>query len=175
MPVKKSFPAIFALIMLCCAAVLYYSLSLSGCAAWSLIVSSYNNSAWELYKPLGIVYIFFTIIELSVLRPSLAHYLGARVIGMYVLCASALAAGVLLGNVQEQFCGMKFLIVGIISVSAAQTVSYSINDSTIRVEVFAVPLLVSVLCMLFLLIGLTFYPPDWLIFEENVNIFAFLL
>ena len=154
MPVKKSFPAIFALIMLCCAAVLYYSLSLSGCAAWSLIVSSYNNSAWELYKPLGIVYIFFTIIELSVLRPSLAHYLG---------------------NVQEQFCGMKFLIVGIISVSAAQTVSYSINDSTIRVEVFAVPLLVSVLCMLFLLIGLTFYPPDWLIFEENVNIFDFLL
>ena len=165
MPVKKYFSIVGAVIMICCAWVIHISIVTYDRAAWSLHVSSINGSPWELFKPLGLVYIFFTFIELSCLRPSLVHFVSSKVIGMYVLCICALSAGTVFQYMQEFFPTQRFLIVAVISVFAAQITAYRLFRSEIKVEIFCIPLAVSVLCMLFLLITLSFYPPDMVFFK----------
>lgn len=164
--VKKAFlfPILGSVIIIISAAILHFSLPLSGNAAWSLIISSRSNSPWELYKPLGFVYIFFTFIELSVLRPALLHFVCSKAVGMYILCFSALAAAMLTAAMPEYFPGQSFFITAAVSVSAAQLCSYRLYNSRLRVEILWLPLMLSVLCMLILLITLSFYPPHCVFF-----------
>lgn len=170
MPVKKYFPFFGAVIIICCAWVIHISIVLSDRAAWSLIISSINGSPWELYKPLGLVYIFFTFIELSCIRPFLVHFVSSKVIGMYVLCFSALIIGTILQYMPELFPTQRFLITAAASVFPAQLTAYRLFRSEIRVESFCIPMLVSVLCMIFLLITLSFYPPDMVFFKAQAGI-----
>lgn len=164
---KKWFPFIGTMVIVGCGAILHYSLSLSGMAAWSFIVSSVNGSAWELYKPVGIVYIFWIVIELSYLRPSLMHFVCSKVVGMYVLCLTALAVGIAVQPLHEVFSEMHFWIVALVSVSSAQMTGYGIYRSDVKIEILYVPLLLSILCMVFMLLFLSFYPPHWIIFTEK--------
>ena len=120
--VKKYFPFIGSAVIIVCGGLLHYSLLLSDRAAWSLIVSSVNDSAWELFKPVGFVYIFWIIIELSYLRPSLMHFVCAKTIGMYVLCFTALGAGMAVKLLPQYFAGQSFWAETVISVAAAQAV-----------------------------------------------------
>lgn len=165
--VKKFFPFIGTAIIFGFGLLLRMSHTLSQKAAWSYIISSVNDSTWELYKPFAIVYIFFIIIELSYLRPSLLHFVCSKLVGMYILCGAILAGGMLCRFIPLE---MKYssLIMAAIGICVAQAVSYCLNKSTIKVEILWVPLLFSLAAMFMLLLTLTFYPPHWGVFYDFI-------
>lgn len=144
--------------------LLHCSPLISDRAAWSMIIGSVNLSAWELYKPFAIAYIFWILIELSYLRPHLLHFVCSKLTGMFVLCGAVLALSAI-------FCRFIFypcirLIIVAAGIIAAQTVSYLLYASNFPVEAMKVPLILSLFCMVFLLLFLSFYPPHWGIFYD---------
>ncbi len=165
MCVKKYFPLIGAAVIFGFGVLLHIAYTLSNRAAWSYIVSSVNFSAWELYKPFGYSYIFFIIIELSYLRPSLLSFISAKLIGMYVLCTVILSGAMLC-----RFFAVDVLVSQSVTAAAgvilAQAVGYRLYASHLRTEYFIIPLMASLFAMIFLLIILSFYPPHWGIFYD---------
>ena len=167
MPVKKLFPVFGAIMILISGWVLHCTPVISGTAAWSRIIGSVNFSAWELYKPFAIVYLFWILIELSFLRPHLLHFVCSKLVGMYILCAAVLFLSVMLrGFMHEPYIRLSAAALGII---LAQTVSYLLYSSSFPVESLKVPLILSLMCMVFLLLFLSFYPPGWAIFYDFYN------
>ncbi len=165
MRLKKFFPLIGTAVIFGFGTVLYMAYPLSDRAAWSYIVSSVNFSAWELYKPFGYSYIFFIIIELSYLRPVLLKFLGAKLIGMYVLCA-AILSGAMLCRFFPADVPVSQLAAAASGVILAQTVGYKLYASNFKTDYLIIPLIVSLCGMIFLLIMLSFYPPHWGIFYD---------
>lgn len=165
MCVKKYFPLIGAAIILGIGTILHFAYGLSDKAAWSYIVSSVNLSAWELYKPFGYAYIFFIIIELSYLRPSLIDFICSKLIGMYVLCCVILS-GAMLIHLFSADVFIFSLVVSAIGVILAQIIGYKLYNSDFKKNYFIFPLIVSLFAMIFLLLILSFYPPHWGIFYD---------
>lgn len=165
---RRYFPIIIAFFILGFGCLLCASYLLSQRAAWSYIISSINNSAWELYKPFGYSYIFFIIIELSCLRPSLTKFISSKLIGMFALCFVMLSVAMVL-----RFFTVNISVLCIVSaalgVAAAQYISYGLYFSEIRTEYFTVPLIVSLCAMIFLLLLLSFYPPHFGIFYDFIH------
>ncbi|MBQ8134172.1 MAG: hypothetical protein IJ192_07210 [Clostridia bacterium] len=167
--VKKLFPYIGAVMIFGCGLIIHFSYIWSDKAAWSLIISSVNNSAWEIYKPFGLVYINWIIIELSCLRPSLLHFVCSKLIGMYVLCATVLSVSMLFHFLPQSFSEYTVYAAGGLGILLAQIVGYRLYASKIRSELFYVPLILSLMAMVFLIIILTFYPPKWGVFYDFVG------
>ena len=165
MCVRKYFPLVGAAVIFSFGAVLHMSFLLSERAAWSYIVSSVNFSAWELYKPFAYSYIFFIIVELSYLRPTLLGFLSAKLIGMYVLCGAILAGAMLC-----RFIPTNMFITRLAAAAAgiilAQAVGYRLYAAHFKTDYFIIPLLASLCAMIFLLLMLSFYPPHWGIFYD---------
>lgn len=166
---KKLFPYIGAVMIFGCGLIIHFSYIWSDKAAWSLIISSVNNSAWEIYKPFGLVYINWIIIELSCLRPSLLHFVCSKLIGMYVLCAAVLSVSMLFHFLPVNFSEYTVYAAGGLGIILAQIVGYRLYASKVMCEIFCVPLILSLMAMIFLIIILTFYPPKWGVFYDFVG------
>ncbi len=169
--VKKMFPFIGAVLLTGSSAVLHYCIVWSDRAAWSLLVGSINDSPWELYKPVGIVYLFWMLIELSCLRPSLKRFVCAKVIGMYGLCAAALLTGMVM-QIVPLAQGWHFWIEAAVAVTAAQWTGYRLYAARCPIEILWIPMLLSIMCMVFMLLFLSFYPPDWAVFRDCQALFC---
>ncbi len=164
--VKKLFPLIGAVLIISCGALLYYSYYYSSGAVWSLLFGSHGCSCWEVYKPLGLTYILWILIELSYLRPSLLRFVCAKGIGLYVLCLVSLAFGTvirLIPYVDEQ---LYYPLTAAVSVLAAQFTGYRLYAGSKNIEWLIIPILVTFVCMIFMLLFLSFFPPDMYIFKE---------
>ncbi len=165
MLVKKLFPYLSAVLIFAAGYVLRISYTFSDRAAWSYIISGVNDSAWENYKPFGIAYIFFIIIELSSLRPRLMHFVCARLLGMYVLCSCTVILNMIFSRFFPGITELS-LVAAAIGIIFAQLVSYTLYKSSFYVEAFRIPLILSLFAMVFMLIVLSFYPPEWEIFYD---------
>ncbi len=165
---KKVFPLFGVIIIFMCGYIMKISYNLSGKAAWSYLISSVNESAWELYKPFAIAYIGWIIIELSFLRPSLAHFVSAKLIGLIILCISILSLATFCRSIPADHTIIAYssALTGII---ISQAGAYLLIFSNIRTEIFLSPLLVMLFCMVMFLLTLSFYPPHWGIFFDFVN------
>ena len=146
--------------------LLRYSLEISHCAAWSLLLSSVNGSAWELWKPYGYSFIGWLLIELSYLRPSLLRFVSAKLIGMWLLCGLLLCSGLLLRFALDQYREILTLSASVLSVLISQLISYRSFENGRHTEIFSAPLIISMIAVVFLLLFLSFYPPDWGIFYD---------
>lgn len=164
---KKLFPYFGGIMISAFGWLLHCSPVLSCTAAWSRIVGSVNLCAWELFKPFAIAYIFWILIELSWLRPRLMHFVCAKLTGMLVLCISVLALSMLLCSYMHY--PMIRLVIAAAAISSAQLVSYLLYSSSFPVEALRVPLILSLGCMVFMLLFLSFYPPHWGIFFDFHN------
>ncbi len=151
--------------MVLCGALLFYSVSFSGGAVWSLLFGSHSYSCWEVYKPLGIVYLLWILIELSCLRPSLQRFVCAKAMGMYVLCLGSICIGLLL-RCFEFFDGAYYYwITAAVCIPLAQWVGYRLYGGSRKIEWLSVPLILSIVCMVFMLLFLSFFPPDNVVFR----------
>lgn len=164
--VKKFFPLIGAVMIISCGALLYYSYYYSGGAVWALLFGSHGCSCWEIYKPLGLTYILWILIELSCLRPSLQRFVCAKGIGLYVLCFAALAFGAVIRHIPSVGEQLYYPLTAAVSVSAAQFTGYSLYAGNKKIEWLIIPILVTFVCMIFMLLFLSFFPPDMFIFKE---------
>lgn len=149
-----------------CGSLLYYSSDYSGGAVWSLLFGSHGASCWEIYKPLGLLYLFWILIELSYLRPSLKRFVCAKAVGMYVLCMAALTAGAALKLYGFIDTEQIYWAAAAISVPAAQWTGYKLYYSSKKIEWLWIPMLISIVCMFFMLLFLSFFPPDNFFFRE---------
>ena len=126
---KKYFWAASAISVFICGYVVHIGYEISNHAAWSLLVSSVNSSAWELTKPFALVYILFVFIELSYMRPSLLHFVCAKIL---LLHGFTFLSVILLGF------SRNFLIYPTIFLSllTAEFLSYKLYYSKCRIELF---------------------------------------
>ena len=156
---KKYFWAASAISVFICGYVVHIGYEISNHAAWSLLVSSVNSSAWELTKPFALVYILFVFIELSYMRPSLLHFVCAKIL---LLHGFALMSVILLG------ISRNFLIYPTIFLSllTAEFLSYKLYYSKCRIELFFIPIFISFAVFFFTLLFASVYPPPFFPFTQ---------
>ena len=142
--------------------VLQSSYEISGHAPWSMLVSSVGSSAWELTKPYLLVFIMWSFIELSCLRPHLLHYLSSRIISMHFFICLSCSAMLL----SERLCAAEpgMLIEIFLCILAAETLQAFLYRSRVRTELFFVPLMISFAALFFSILFCSFYPPPFIIF-----------
>ena len=149
---KKCFWLISSVIVFICGYVVHIGYEVSNRAAWSILVSSINDSAWEMTKPFAIVYIMFVFIELSCLRPSLLHFVCSKIL---MLHGFAFMSVILL----KIFPKTPFLVI-FVSLCVAEFLSYSIDKSKCRIELFFVPIFISFVLFFTVLLFASVYPPN---------------
>ncbi len=171
---KRFFWLIGSAIIFIFGEILHYSYITSNKAVWSILISSVNSSAWEILKPFTIAYIMWIVIELSVLRPSLLHFVCAKIISLYflvilvivyILCINMFSVGeryeiILLSGICPIILFVQFL-------------SYRIYKSKVKIEIFWIPILLSLFLFLIMILFLTLYPPHFIVFYDmKKNIFG---
>ena len=149
---KKCFWLISSVIVFTCGYVVHIGYEVSNRAASSILVSSINDSAWEMTKPFALVYIMFVFIELSCLRPSLLHFVCSKII---MLHGFAFLSVILL----EFFPKIPFLVI-FISLCIAEFLSYRLNNSKCRIELFSIPIFISFVLFFAVLLFASVYPPN---------------
>ena len=147
-----------------CGLVVQMSYDASGHAAWSLLISAVRQSPWETVKPFGLVFIMWSFIELSWLRPHLLRFVCAR---MTALLFFVPAACILLCTAPA-LCRDEWFRSGVIllCISAAEILQTVIYRSGRRIELFFIPLLAAFAVIFFSFLFCTFYPPDMLFFAS---------
>ena len=164
--VKKRYALVSAAVSFCFGAVIYFSYRISGHAAWSLIISAVNSSAWELFKPFGISYLAFIPIELSWLRPDLRRFICARMAGAYVMAAVILGPAMLCRTPDDRLYYPLAMLIAAAGETASAIFSYRLYFSRKYISHLILPAVATVLAMVFLILILTFYPPHWGIFYD---------
>ena len=160
---KKFFWLISAVCVFLCGVVLQISYEASGHVAWSLVVSSVNNSPWELVKPFILTYIMWSFIELSVLRPSLLHFVCSKIISLHFF---VIVSSTVLCFVIEQ--SISFVVIfSIIIIS--ELLCYLIYRSKCRIELFFIPIIISFGILFFCILFCSFYPPCIMHFYDRVS------
>ncbi len=125
---------------------------LSEGAAWSIIISSVNGSAWELTKPFIIILIFSVFLDLSCLRPSLLRYVSDKLISIGIFTFMSLTGLRLLNTI---FSGAVTFYPELIRYSyificicISQLVLYTLYNRAVRTELFFMPLLAGLAVLL---------------------------
>ncbi len=136
--------------------ILSLSYQLSDRAAWSWLLGSINDSAWEWVKPYAIVYIFWVFVELSCLRPSLARFVCSKIIFLYGFVGGAFG---MLKSVTDTMWRYGVII---LLLAAVQWMAYALYNSGKRCDYFLVPLLVCFGIMFFMLLFFSVCPPRWI-------------
>ena len=149
---KKYFWLISSVIVFVCGCVVHIAYEVSNRAAWSILVSSNNDSPWEMTKPFALVYIMFVFIELSCLRPSLLHFVCSKII---MLHGFALLSVTLL----EIFGKIPAVLI-FVSLCVSEFLSYRINSSKCRIELFSIPIFISFVLFFAVLLFASVYPPN---------------
>ena len=150
--IKKYFWLISSVMVFVCGYVVHIAYEASGRAAWSILVSSVNGSPWEMTKPFSLVYIMFVFIELSCLRPSLLHFVCSKII---MLHGFAFLSVILLAV----FGKTTFLVI-FVSLCVSEFLSYGINKSKCRIELFWIPIFISFVLFFAVLLFASVYPPN---------------
>lgn len=148
---RRYFWAVSAIGIFLCGYAVHIGYEVSGHAAWSLLVSSVNGSPWELVKPFALVYILWTFIELSCLRPSLLHFVCARIIMLHGFAGMGILLTAFFGNV----------MVLLPALLAAEYLCSCLYRARCRTELFFAPLMVSFIAFFTILLFGSVYPPPF--------------
>ncbi len=142
-----------------CGWVIQKSYELSGGAAWSLVISTVNASPLETVKPYALVFIMWTFVELSCMRPHLLHYVSARIIALIGFTAVT----VLLLRFTGKYISSEALKTAMVfcTLILAETAEYFLYKSRLRTEIFFVPLMTGFAVLFAVLLFCSFYPPEW--------------
>lgn len=169
---KRYFWLISTIGVFICGYFVHIGYEVSHQAAWSILVSSINGTAWELTKPFALVYIMWTFIELSCLRPSLLHFVCSKII---MLHGFAFLNVTLLGLLQffPESRMMIYLMI-IVSLSISQFLSYCLYHSKCRIELFYIPILISFVLFFTVLLFASVYPPAIFPFQMHIANWNFL-
>ena len=164
---KKIFAFVGAAVVFVFGFVLHISYITSGGTVWSVLISSVNGSAWETLKPFALAYIMWIIIELSYLRPSLLHFVCAKIIMLYFLAFLFIAYCLIVRNfIDGLFCKILFYC-GIYAIlCVVQLLSYRLYKSAVRIELFYVPILLSLFLFCVMILLFSVYPPHFVPFYD---------
>ena len=150
---EKRFWPVSAVSVFVCGYVLFVAYGISGAASWSYLVSPVSHSPWELVKPFAWVYLFWSFIEMSVLRPPLLHYVCGRILSLHLFVLLGLGVLTLIPNAAAQEWSILLAIGSVLLVS--QLSCDRLVRSRRRWELFFVPLLISFIMLFFCLLFLT--------------------
>ncbi len=162
--IRKYFWVVSTVCIFLCGMVLFVAYELSNHAAWSILVSAVNGSPWEYSKPFSIVYIFWTFIELSCLRPSLLRFVSAKIMGLalYVFFAN----GVMwLAQTFSREYMLMFLVI-FVCILLTNWLSYGLYQRSVRCEIFFVPLIFVFWILFGMILFCTVCPMTFPIFVE---------
>lgn len=162
---KKGFALIGAVIIFVFGTIIHYSYITSGGTVWSFLISSVNNSAWETVKPFAIAYIIWIVIELSFLRPSLLHFVCAKIVMLYLFAFMAIIYSLCINMFFISEWSNFILLGGIFLIIVfVQILSYRIYNSKVKLEIFAIPILLALFLFLIMILFFTVYPPPFRVF-----------
>ena len=153
---KKLFLPVSVISIFLCGFVLHISYEASGHSVWSLLISTVRPSPWELVKPFALVFIMWSFIEMSCIRPHLLCYVCARIIALIVFVTGSCTALCTLSILT----GWKRLGVIFVCLMLSELLQYFICRSGKRTEIFFIPLMLSFGVLFFAFLFCTFYPPD---------------
>lgn len=141
--------------------------AVSDAAAWSLVISSVNNSPFQLVKPYALVFIMWTFIELSCMRPHLLHYVSVRITALVIF----VGLSVLLLYISGKYAAVEPVrtVIIILTMIFAEMTEYLLYRSSVRAEIFFVPLMVCFGVIFAVLLFCSFYPPPWGIFCDRTG------
>lgn len=164
---KKNFWLISTAVVFVAGFIIHCSYRWSEASAWSILISSVNLSAWELYKPFALIYISFIIIELSYLRPSLLHYICAKILSLHIFTILMLAVGTiyLMLFCRNGFSEFYFIIIFLV-LAVSEYIGNLLYNSSVKFELFYVPIILSLLIICFMLLIFSLYPPHNAVFYD---------
>lgn len=164
---RKGFALIGAVVIFAFGLILHYSYIISDGTVWSILISSINNSAWEILKPFAIAYIMWIIIELSVLRPSLLHFICTKILMLYLLAFMVIIYSLCVRYFVNSFLSEIIFMSGIlIIIATVQIISYKIYASKIKLEIFCIPILIAMLLFFIMILFFSLYPPHFIVFRD---------
>lgn len=168
---KRGFALTGATVILIFGLVLHFSYILSGGTVWSILISSVNSSAWETLKPFAISYIMWIVIELSCIRPSLLHFICSKIIVLYFLAFLVMIYCLLIQKLVDNTLISRIIFwSGIyIILIFVQLLSYRIYKSEVRIELFYVPILLSLFLFCVMILFFSLYPPHITPFYDFKN------
>ena len=158
----RRFRIISTVMIYLCGWILHMAYMTSGGAAWSYLISSIGSSPWELTKPFLLVDMGWILIELSCLRPSLLHYVSARILSLHFFGITGMTGLWLL----QLFPAIPLLELWehswlLITLWLSQYISRILFRSPVRLELWIIPLLLSLAPILACILFCTFYPPPF--------------
>ncbi len=157
---RKYFWTVSTVGMFVCGYVIHIAYEVSGHTAWSLLVSSVGSSPWEMTKPFALVYILWTFIELSCLRPSLLHFVCARIFMLH---------GFAVMSVSMLFFAPKNDMVPYLCIfsalAIAEYLSHWLYGTKYRMELFWIPIFISFVGFFTMLLFASVFPPPFFPFQ----------
>lgn len=165
---KKRYLPLNAAVIFICGLVLQISYEVSDRAPWSILVSSINDSPWELTKPFLLVYIMWSFIEMSYMRPKLLKYVCSRILSMHMMLMLSCASLFMLRDIV--YAPWIIFVCIFICIFLSELLEHILYNSSLRLELFFVPVIIS-FCVLFgCMLFCSFYPPDFVFFKVNSSL-----
>ncbi|MDD6489717.1 MAG: DUF6512 family protein [Clostridia bacterium] len=147
--------------------VLHISYITSGGTVWSVLISSVNSSAWETLKPFALAYIMWIVIELSYLRPSLLHFVCAKILMLYVFAVLMIVYCLFVRQFVNGIFAEVLFYSGIYAILyVVQLLSYRMFKSPVKTEIFYIPILLSLFLFVFMILLFSVYPPHIIPFYD---------
>lgn len=147
--------------------VLHISYITSGGTVWSVLISSVNDSAWETLKPFAIAYIMWIVIELSYFRPSLLHFVCAKILMLYFFSVLMIVYCLFVRRFVSGIPSEVFFYGGIYDIlCVVQLLSYRMYKSPVKTEIFYIPILLSLFLILVMILLFSIYPPHIIPFYD---------
>ena len=147
--------------------VLHISYITSGGTVWSMLISSVNGSAWETLKPFAIAYIMWIVIELSYLRPSLLNFVCAKILMLYFMAVLMIVYCLIFSGFVNDILYEIIFYSGIyLILCIVQLLSYRMYKSDLKIELFYIPILLSLFLFCFMILLFSVYPPHFIAFYD---------
>lgn len=146
-----------------------YAYILSGGDVWSYFISSINNSAWEQMKPFTFPFFIWTVIEMAILRPSVAGFATSKIVAFYIYWAFGLFYMVMYNSFFEGV--WRALLFGglFIIILFGHFVSYELFTKAKAIENFFVPALAAIVIFIAMFILFTPYTPHGALFFDAAS------
>lgn len=144
-----------------------YALILSQGDVWSFFISSINNSAWEQMKPFTFPFFIWSVIELAVLRLSVARFIASKVTAFYIYWALGLFYMAVYTSFFEGIWRILLFAGLLIIILVGHLISYKLFTKVKIIEGFFIPSLVALAIFAIMFVLFTPYAPHGALFYDS--------
>lgn len=156
-----------AIFVFCFGMLAKHALILSEGDVWSFFISSVNNSAWEQMKPFTFPFFIWSVIELAVLRLSVAQFIASKVTAFYIYWALGLFYMVMYTSFFEGMWRILLFAGLFVIILVGHLISYKLFTKVNAIKGFFIPSLVALAIFIIMFVIFTPYAPHGALFYDS--------